>query len=65
LPEGFQRAEFLLEKGALDMVVDRRKLRQEIAHLIALFMHQPLDAVKIEDTSATDAQTTDESDADK
>lgn len=65
LPEGFQRAEFLLEKGALDMVVDRRKLRQEIAHLIALFMHQPLDAIKIEDAPATDAQTIDETDADK
>src|SRR5690625_5221640 len=65
LPEGFQRAEFLLEKGALDMVVDRRKLRQEIAHLIALFMHQPLDAIKIEDTPAPDAQTIDETDADK
>ena len=36
LPEGFQRAEFLLEKGAIDMIVDRRKLRDELARLLAL-----------------------------
>ena len=35
LPEGFQRAELLLEKGALDMIVDRRKVRDEIASLLA------------------------------
>jgi acetyl-CoA carboxylase carboxyl transferase subunit beta len=34
LPEGFQRAEFLLEKGALDMIVDRRNMRDEIASLL-------------------------------
>lgn len=36
LPEGFQRAEFLLEKGAIDMIVDRRHLRDQIARLLAL-----------------------------
>jgi acetyl-CoA carboxylase carboxyl transferase subunit beta len=36
LPEGFQRSEFLLEKGAIDMIVDRRELRDEIATLLAL-----------------------------
>lgn len=36
LPEGFQRAEFLLEKGAIDMIVDRRQLRDQIARLLAL-----------------------------
>ena len=36
LPEGFQRAEFLVEKGAIDMIVDRRKLRDELARLLAL-----------------------------
>jgi len=35
LPEGFQRAEFLLEKGALDMIVDRRDMRDQIASLLA------------------------------
>ncbi len=34
LPDGFQRAEFLLEKGALDMIVDRRRARREIASLL-------------------------------
>ena len=45
LPEGFQRAEFLLEKGALDMIVDRRKLRQELAELLAQLTRQPAPAV--------------------
>jgi acetyl-CoA carboxylase carboxyl transferase subunit beta len=41
LPEGFQRAEFLLEKGALDMIVDRRQARDEIASLLAKLMSLP------------------------
>ena len=45
LPEGFQRAEFLLQKGAIDMIVDRRQLRDEIATLLALLLRQPSDAV--------------------
>ena len=44
LPEGFQRAEFLLEKGALDMIVDRRNLRDELARLLALLTKQPAPA---------------------
>lgn len=35
LPEGFQRSEFLLEKGAIDMIVDRREMRNTIARLLA------------------------------
>ncbi|PWD82922.1 acetyl-CoA carboxylase, carboxyltransferase subunit beta [Ignatzschineria cameli] len=47
LPEGFQRSEFLLEKGAIDMIVDRRELRNEIASLLAKLTHQgkPLEEV--------------------
>jgi len=41
LPEGFQRAEFLLEKGAIDMIIDRRQLREELARLLALLTRQP------------------------
>ncbi|GAA5786504.1 acetyl-coenzyme A carboxylase carboxyl transferase subunit beta [Chitiniphilus shinanonensis] len=41
LPEGFQRAEFLLEKGAIDMVVDRREMRLQIAQLLTLLAKQP------------------------
>jgi acetyl-CoA carboxylase carboxyl transferase subunit beta len=44
LPEGFQRAEFLLEKGGLDMIVDRRELRDRLASLLALLMRQPAPA---------------------
>ncbi|MCD6026711.1 MAG: acetyl-CoA carboxylase carboxyltransferase subunit beta [Solimicrobium sp.] len=45
LPEGFQRSEFLLQKGAVDMIVDRRKMREEIARLLALLLNQPAEAV--------------------
>ncbi|HYS12195.1 MAG TPA: acetyl-CoA carboxylase, carboxyltransferase subunit beta [Burkholderiaceae bacterium] len=45
LPEGFQRAEFLLQKGAIDSIVDRRQMRDEIAHLLALLLKQPADAI--------------------
>jgi len=45
LPEGFQRAEFLLQKGAIDMIVDRRQMRDEIAQLLALLLKQPADAI--------------------
>jgi acetyl-CoA carboxylase carboxyl transferase subunit beta len=41
LPEGFQRSEFLLDHGAIDMIVDRRKMREEIADLLAKFEHRP------------------------
>ncbi len=41
LPEGFQRAEFLLEKGAIDMIVDRRSLREQVASLVTLLMRLP------------------------
>ena len=36
LPEGFQRSEFLLEHGALDMIVDRRELRDRIGAMLRL-----------------------------
>ena len=39
LPEGFQRSEFLLEKGAIDLIIDRRDMRDRLAGLIAKFMH--------------------------
>ena len=41
LPEGFQRSEFLLDHGALDMILDRRKMRGEIADLLAKFEKRP------------------------
>jgi len=41
LPEGFQRAEFLLEKGAIDVIIDRREMRQELARMLSLLLRQP------------------------
>jgi len=41
LPEGFQRSEFLLDHGTVDMIVDRRELREQIADLLAKFEHRP------------------------
>lgn len=41
LPEGFQRAEFLLEKGAIDMIVDRREMRDKLASLLTLLQKVP------------------------
>jgi len=41
LPEGFQRSEFLLEKGAIDMIVDRRDLRDKIANILSILTKQP------------------------
>ena len=40
LPEGFQRAEFLLEKGAIDMIVDRRQMRDKLANVLTLLQRQ-------------------------
>jgi acetyl-CoA carboxylase carboxyl transferase subunit beta len=45
LPDGFQRAEFLLQKGAVDMIVDRREMRDEVASVLALLQRQPLEAM--------------------
>jgi acetyl-CoA carboxylase carboxyl transferase subunit beta len=45
LPEGFQRAEFLMDKGALDLICDRRDLRKTIANTLAMLTKQPADSV--------------------
>ncbi len=41
LPEGFQRSEFLQEKGAIDMIVHRRDMRATVADLVSLMQHKP------------------------
>jgi acetyl-CoA carboxylase carboxyl transferase subunit beta len=38
LPEGFQRAEFLVEHGAVDMIIDRREMRQKLANILSSLM---------------------------
>ena len=46
LPEGFQRAEFLQTKGAVDFICDRRELREKVATILAMLQRQPADAVE-------------------
>ncbi len=41
LPEGFQRSEFLLDHGAIDMIVDRRDMRDRLAQLLSMLMGKP------------------------
>jgi acetyl-CoA carboxylase carboxyl transferase subunit beta len=45
LPDGYQRAEFLQERGLVDIIVDRREMRAELASLLALLLKLPRDAV--------------------
>ena len=40
LPAGFQRAEFLLEKGSIDMVVNRSEMKQTLANLLKMFQKE-------------------------
>ncbi|HEY1069159.1 acetyl-CoA carboxylase, carboxyltransferase subunit beta [Thermomonas sp.] len=44
LPEGFQRSEFLLQHGTVDQIVDRREMRERLAHLLAMLMRRPAPA---------------------
>jgi acetyl-CoA carboxylase carboxyl transferase subunit beta len=41
LPEGFQRSEFLLDHGALDLIIDRRDMREKLGALLRLLLRQP------------------------
>lgn len=53
LPEGFQRSEFLLEHGAIDMIVDRREMRNTVARLLAKLTHCPQPLADEINTSTT------------
>jgi len=53
LPEGFQRSEFLLKHGAVDMIVDRRQMRQKISSILAILMHQPRPEIPLELENST------------
>jgi len=44
LPKGFQRSEFLLEHGAIDMIIHRSEMRDKVAGLLAKFTHHPFEA---------------------
>ncbi|MCK5715961.1 MAG: acetyl-CoA carboxylase carboxyltransferase subunit beta [Thiomargarita sp.] len=53
LPEGFQRSEFLLQHGTIDMIVDRRQMRKRIASLFTMLTHQaPLSQEAFEDVES-------------
>lgn len=41
LPEGFQRAEFLVEHGAVDLIIDRREMRQKLSNILSSLMRLP------------------------
>ena len=58
LPEGFQRSEFLLEHGAIDMIVDRREMRDRIAAILAMFLREDpaRPSAAPENALATDAE---------
>jgi acetyl-CoA carboxylase carboxyl transferase subunit beta len=55
LPKGFQRSEFLLEHGAIDLIVDRREQREKIAALFALLLRQPAPPVEVGEPAAAAA----------
>ena len=41
LPEGFQRSEFLVDHGAIDLIVDRREMRDKLADLLGILLQAP------------------------
>lgn len=53
LPDGFQRSEFLLEHGAVDMIIDRREMRDRVASLLAMLTHQQIAQKLLTATDAT------------
>jgi len=55
LPEGFQRSEFLLEKGAIDMIIDRREMRDKLAGLLAKMMNLETSDNITAETASTEA----------
>ncbi|NOH81942.1 acetyl-CoA carboxylase carboxyltransferase subunit beta [Vibrio sp. RE86] len=63
LPEGFQRSEFLLDHGAIDMIVDRREMRQRIGSLMAKMNNKPSPlVVSVDDSPNEDAYSVPEAD---
>ncbi|MFP4160933.1 MAG: acetyl-CoA carboxylase, carboxyltransferase subunit beta [Ectothiorhodospira sp.] len=57
LPEGFQRAEFLLEHGAIDMIIDRREMRTRLSSLLAILTHRSVREPSREETPVADEET--------
>ena len=56
LPEGFQHSEFLLEKGAIDVIVDRREMRERLAGIISCLMHIPFSQGRVTEKEAQEKE---------
>ena len=56
LPEGFQRSEFLLEHGAIDMIIDRREMRDKIASILAIIYTPPVQIMAENTTTVEDVE---------
>ncbi len=50
LPEGFQRSDFLLKHGHIDMILDRRQMRQKLAHLLSKLTHKPIEQIEADES---------------
>ncbi len=57
LPEGFQRSEFLQEHGAIDMIVDRREMREKINNILSMLMMNRLNTRSNQETNKTIEET--------
>ena len=55
LPEGFQRSEFLLEHGAIDLIIDRREMRDRIGSLLGMLQRQAASGLASSDTPETES----------
>ncbi len=61
LPEGFQRSEFLQEHGAIDMIIDRREMREKINSILSMLMASFVNQSQLEQDAVTTENTDDES----
>ena len=57
LPEGFQRSEFLVEHGAVDMIIDRRNMREELSGVLAMMTGQDKPGVVTQPKTKAPAET--------
>ena len=59
LPEGFQRSEFLVEHGAVDLIIDRREMREKIANLLSILTRQTMSSDQPSRTAETESGISD------
>lgn len=56
LPQGFQRSEFLQEHGAIDMIIDRRVMRDRITNILGMLMAKPINPIVNDETDITELE---------